>query len=117
MRAALPLAAFLSFGCASMTTAEKWNIGLAAADVATTAYALDHGMREMNPILRADSNAETVARAVVLNAALLWLQHKYLARYTVAMQKIGWRVTLYVRAPAVAWNLSKILQADAEAAQ
>lgn len=61
MRAPLVACLVLALsGCASMTTAEKWNIGFAAADVATTAYALDHGMQEMNPILRSDSTGETV---------------------------------------------------------
>lgn len=99
----------LSLGCASMPTPEeKIAVGLAIADIATTAYALNHGHVELNPILKGGDKEETVARAIVLNAVLHWIQHKYLCRYTTAMQKKWWRIVIGVRAVPVMWNIKEI---------
>lgn len=110
--AAVAVAILALSGCASMTTAEKWAIGVAAADVATTAVALDRGLEEQNPILRGNSDGETIARAIVLNAALYWLAHKVINRYTTAMQTKYWRLVVGLRSPVVGWNVYQIAEAD-----
>lgn len=110
--AALACLALLLSGCATMTTAEKAYIGVVAADVATTAVGLSRGLEEQNPILRGGSDGETLARAVVLNAGLYWLMHKWIDKHTTAMQKKYWRFVFVFRAPVVGWNVYQIAEAD-----
>ena len=98
--------------CASMTTAERAYIGASVADVATTAVGLSRGLEEQNPILRGGSDGETLARAVVLNAAVYWLMHKWIDKHTTAMQKKYWRLVFVFRAPAVGWNVYQIAEAQ-----
>lgn len=112
MRACIAsLLAILLTGCASMTTAEKAYIGVVAADIATTAVGLHRGLEEQNPILRGGSDGETIARAVVLNAAAYWLMHKWIDKHTTAMQKKYWRLVFMVRAPVVVWNTHQLTTA------
>ena len=99
-------------GCASMTTAEKSYIGVVAADIGSTAVGLSRGLEEQNPILHGGSDGETLARAVVLNAAAYWLMHKWIDKHTTAMQKKYWRFVFVFRAPAVGWNVYQIAGAD-----
>ena len=98
-------------GCATMTTAEKAYIGVVAADVATTAVGLSLGLEEQNPILRGGSDGETLARAVVLNAGIYWIMHKWIDKHATAMQKKHWRFVFFIRAPVVAWNVNQIAEA------
>jgi hypothetical protein len=110
MRVVALLATLLLSGCASMTTAEKWAIGVAAADVATTAAGLNRNLEEQNPLLRGGSDGETIARAIVFNAALYWLAHKVINRYTTAMQTKYWRLVVGLRSPVVGWNVYQIVE-------
>lgn len=110
--AALSIAAILLTGCASMTTAEKAYIGVVAADVASTAVGLHRGLEEANPILRGGSDGETLARAVVLNAGLYWLMHRWIDKHTTVMQRKYWRLVFMVRAPVVVWNGVQIAEAN-----
>jgi hypothetical protein len=95
-----------------MTTAEKAYIGVVAADLGTTAVGLSRGLEEQNPILRGGSDGETLARAVVLNAGLYWLMHKWIDKHTTAMQTKYWRIVFMFRAPVVGWNVYQIAEAQ-----
>lgn len=112
MRASLILPALLLAGCASMTTEEKWAIGLAAADVATTAYALERGARELNPVLSYGdpSNGEVIVRAVALNALVHWMLRHYYSNGHRGYDRRGWRIVVWIRAAPVAWNVKEILE-------
>lgn len=94
-----------------MVPEERWSIGLAVADVATTAYALEHGYDELNPLLSAGnpSNEEVVLRAVVLNTALHFLLRRYLSDPDRGHDRRGWRIVVGVRAVPVLWNTSQLL--------
>lgn len=112
MRAvAAVLALFLS-GCASMTTAERAYIGASVADLGTTAIGLSRGLEEQNPIFRGGSDGETLARALVLNAAVYWAMHKWINRHTDATQERYWRIMVLFRAPVVGWNVYQIAEAN-----
>lgn len=104
----------LMFGCVSIPTEEKWAIGLAVADVATTAYALDHGYSELNPILTAgsQSNNEVVLRAVVLNAALHFILRHWLSNEHRGHDKRGWRIVIGIRSVPVMWNTYQIVSGE-----
>jgi len=110
--AAVAVAILALCGCASMTTAEKAYIGVVAADIGSTAIALQRGLEEANPILRGSTDGETLARALVLNAAAYWLMHKWIDKHTTAMQKKYWRFMVMLRAPVVGWNVYQIAGAD-----
>lgn len=110
-RTAAFLALLLS-GCASMTTAEKAYIGVVAADVATTAVGLSRGLEEQNPIFAGKTDGETLARALVVNAALYWLMHRWIDKHTTEMQTRYWRIMVLFRAPVVGWNVYQIAGAD-----
>ena len=112
LRAALVAGVCLLSGCASMTTAEKAYIGAVGADLGTTAIGLSRGLEEQNPIFRGGTDGETLARAVVLNAAVYWAMHKWINRHTDAMQTKYWRIVFMFRAPVVGWNVYQIAGAD-----
>ena len=112
LRAAWVAGVCLLSGCASMTTAEKAYIGAVGADLGTTAIGLSRGLEEQNPIFRGGTDGETLARAVVLNAAVYWAMHKWINRHTDAMQTKYWRIVFMFRAPVVGWNVYQIAGAD-----
>ena len=109
MRRAVAILAVLFFcGCASMPPEEQWVVGLMAADLGTTYYAIDHGASELNPLIRGNSTGETMLRGVALNALLYWLQRRALRDDALEGKKQFWRVVIGIRAPVVGWNLSQI---------
>lgn len=99
-------------GCASMTTAEKAYLGVVAADIGSTAIALQRGLEEQNPLLRGDSDGETIARALVVNAAIYWMLHEWIDKHSAVMQRKYWRLMVGLRAPVVGWNVYQIAEAD-----
>ena len=93
-----------------MTTSEKWYIGVVSVDLATTAIGLNQGLNEQNPLFAGKTDGETIARALVLNAAFYWLMHKWINKHTTAMQKKNWRFMVMLRSPVVMWNTYKIIE-------
>lgn len=87
---------------------------LAAADAATTYYALEHGAAEANPILRvAGDDAVTVAltsAAVSFAVAYLLDRHQRERGHDAR----AWRTLNLVRAFGVAWNLNAITKQGEE---
>lgn len=95
-----------------MTASEKWYLGAVGADLATTAVGLNQGLSEQNPIFAGKTDGETLARALVLNAAVYWAMHEWINRHTDAMQTKYWRIVFIFRAPVVGWNVYQIAEAN-----
>jgi hypothetical protein len=88
MRAVLALVLMFSTGCASMQKSEMFAAGCAGLDIATTAYALDNGATEMNPLA---VDGYEVASLVVFSAAAHWGLGKALDRvYATKGKKAPW---------------------------
>lgn len=104
----LLLLSVICFGCATFTSEEKVAAGLVVADLATTAYGLEHGHKEINPLLRGGSTEEVLAKTLVLNVAMHWIQHKIFSKYTTSMQKKYWRIVIGIKAVPVAWNIKEL---------
>ena len=93
-----------------MVPEEKWAIGLAVADVATTAVALEQGHDELNPIFTAGSpsDEEILARAAVANVLVHLLLRRWLSDPERGFDRRGWRIVIGVRTAPVLWNASQI---------
>lgn len=106
--------AVLASGCASMVPEEKWAIGLAVADLASTAIALEQGHEELNPILSAGSpsDEEIIARAAVANVLVHLLLRRWLSDPERGFDRRGWRLVIGVRMAPVLWNSRQIIEAQ-----
>ena len=100
--------------CASMSPWEKAAIGASALDVATTAYGLEHGAVELNPLLSnensssRDRDIETLGKVVVVSVAVHLLLHKLFEHLPAEARDRYWIGFTTVRAGASAWNLKEI---------
>ena len=108
--AAAVVAGVLFSGCASMPMEEKAYIGASVADMATTAYALDHGFHEGNPVLGGGSNAEVLAKSLAMNAALYYLQKWLIRNDSPEGKRHWWRITLCIRVVPVGWNVGQLVK-------
>ncbi len=102
---------FPLLGCASISNAEKLAAGCAAFDVATTAYGLNNGFEEANPLI--DMGEGNEWQTVAMSAAVSVGMH-YAIRAIVKSRdykgkpKIAWGGYGAVRCGAGAYNLSTI---------
>lgn len=95
-----------------MATEERIALGLAVADVATTAVALEQGHEELNPLFTAGSpsDEEILARAAVANVLVHLLLRRWLSDPERGFDRRGWRLVIGVRMAPVLWNARQIAE-------
>lgn len=96
-------------GCASMPKSEWYAAGCAALDLGTTAYALDHGATEVNPLA---VDGYEVASLVVFSAVAHWGIHRWVKRTYHNQGKAApwWLGYGSYRCAIGAWNLDQIIE-------
>ena len=111
LKATLPLSIvvflFLS-GCASLHSSEMLAIGCTSLDIATTAYGLENGFSETNPIYEDMETVQFVVSSVALSAGF-----HYLLRWATKKSNANWWYTFGpyggMRCAFGAYNIGVIL--------
>lgn len=104
---ALALILMLTVGCATTPKSEYFAMGCAAADLVTTAYALDQGATEANPL--AVDGYEVASLALFSVLTHLGLRHLSKRKYHNPGKAAPWWLGVgSYRCTLAAWNLSEV---------
>lgn len=106
----IALSLALLCGCASLQEGEGWAIGASVADVASTAYGMNRGAEEMNPILTlgGDEAAQVLVTSAVVSTSIHLLLRKLWKKYPRELQARHWLTWAGLRGGAAAWNTYQI---------